>query len=707
MSTDRDLIVSIGAMAFESGREEILVEGGGDQTIAEILGDVPDTTEHEILILDQGELLPPENWGLVKPQSERYLYVNVLPRGRSVLRTFLVLVVAFAAAYVAGPVFGLEVGTLAYAATTAGISLAGALAINVLFPPEGFPQRAEITQDPQRFGIRGTRNQIPDNTTPVMIVMGKHRVTPYFATQPYAYVVDSETQGYKALYDFGYGPIDFDRSLFKFGDTLVANFGNVTIATHEGVSGTDSQIAQFSERHAQSVIRKELRKEPEEEAEWSTYTFRPETTKISAIVVFGALVEFDDRNNRMDRTVAFEVETRRGDGVWSTYDAQEATAQTTSQYFLSIDITIPASALEGEFRIRRTTDTDDDVRIRDRSILVTLDFISPGHPVLAQGRALVYLDIEANEDLNNTIRSFNAVVTRKVPRWDDGAWTEPSTTGATNPAWQIASILRGPGTAVITPDANIETDSLTALAAHCDTNDYEFNAVWTDQRGLWDRLNQVAAAGRANLTLFDGTKYGVVIDQRKTVPVDLITPRDTLAFQGQKIFLPIPDGFRAIFNNRDNDYRESEIVVYRDGQNAANSTDTRSIDMRNTGATTVAQVHRFLRYLMAVTTHRPEAFTVTQDIKHLRLQRGDYVDLTYDSPLLGLGQGRLRRAMLDEQGRLLQFSLDEKIDLVPGETHTARFQNLDGEAIVVPIVENREQTFAAQTVSGRSAGMYS
>ena len=74
------------------------------------------------------------------------------------------------------------------------------------------------------------------------------------------------------------------------------------------------------------------------------------------------------------------------------------------------------------------------------------------------------------------------------------------------------------------------------------------------------------------------------------------------------------------------------------------------------------------------------------DPKHLAVQRGDYVELLHDVPLVGLGQGRVTRVYM-QGGKWVGFDIDAPVELETGDRHNARFQGFDGATILAEITQ--------------------
>ena len=710
--------MSIGAFPFdgEDSRSLVEIDDWEGRTVCDIIGPLPDVEKHIILVAHRGELI--DDWSYIVDSADVPLFINIVPKSRNILAIAGLVAVAVIAPAAAGAILGPGASTFALSAVTGAISLIGNAIVTKLTAPDppGFSSQQGsrgYTQDAQRFGIRSTQNRQAERRTPVLCVMGKFRVVPYLATKPYVYAIDSSTMGYRGLYDFGIGPLEFEAGSHKFGDTLVSTFENAAVRTHDGDPAQSSGIDAFPYVHEQEQVDYQLTKENG----FGVFRYPKNTREVVLLIAFSGLFQVNDQGDKVNRTVTFTVGKNDSPGTgFSTVTAVRTTAKTTSLHLVEVRVPISQRTSAGEVRIRRDTNDTDNSRIRDVATLRYVDSIKDVAPVAVKGRALAYIQIEADRNLNNVVSTYSAVVTRKIPTWTKASGWGSRVGGApaSNPGWLIADLMRGPGLFHPLEDDSVDAGALKEFADYCTTRGYSFNAVFNTSAGLWDRMNAVAAAGRATITLVDGTKYGVVIDRKKTVPVDLITPRDAIRMTAGREFDRVPHAFRATFADSTNSYMESEIIVYApkfdgttDIHDASTATDIRAINLTPAGVTTAAEAHKYLRYLLAVKVLRPEAFRVVQDIKSLRLQRGDPVDLQYDTILVGLGSARLREVKVDN-GRITQMSLDETIELnVTGQSkYSARFQTLAGDEVTVGIRRNDERTVAQESISASVQGSY-
>ncbi len=72
---------------------------------------------------------------------------------------------------------------------------------------------------------------------------------------------------------------------------------------------------------------------------------------------------------------------------------------------------------------------------------------------------------------------------------------------------------------------------------------------------VWDTLSDIASAGFAAPSQIDG-KWGVVIDEDKTVPIQHFTPRNSWDFSFERTYPDKPNGWRIRFVNEANSYHD-------------------------------------------------------------------------------------------------------------------------------------------------------
>jgi predicted phage tail protein len=171
--------------------------------------------------------IPERNWERVR--VKKGAVVTFRPRlqgGGNVLRTVLSLVLAVAAIAFAGPLAGtlFAAGTVAFsvasAAISTGIILAGTLALNALFPVAKPKEAAAGESSTALNSIQGAQNQA-NPFGPIPVVLGRHRQSPYFAAKPYTEIVGDD-QYLRLLFCLGYGPLNIES--LQIGETALSSF---------------------------------------------------------------------------------------------------------------------------------------------------------------------------------------------------------------------------------------------------------------------------------------------------------------------------------------------------------------------------------------------------------------------------------------------------------------------------------------------------
>ena len=177
------------------GREEVVLRLAPDAMLQDAveaaLAGAVDIAEarHFVRAEIDGVAVPAELWtGTPAPPAHagRELAFTLQPRGR-VLRSIVQVAIVVAAAYIAGPaVFGLEVGSVAYAAATAAITVGGTLAFNAIFPaPTPQLGGAALPQERSAGPERQVASQAANRARPYgrrSLVLGAMRIEPDLAT---------------------------------------------------------------------------------------------------------------------------------------------------------------------------------------------------------------------------------------------------------------------------------------------------------------------------------------------------------------------------------------------------------------------------------------------------------------------------------------------------------------------------------------------
>jgi len=357
-----------------------------------------------------------------------------------------------------------------------------------------------------------------------------------------------------------------------------------------------------------------------------------------------------------------------------------------------------------DLRIRRTTLDSTDERTIDEAYWTAVRTIRNDEPIVVRNLARVALRIKATDQLSGVIDNFNVLAAARIPDWDaeSRTWIERTTS---NPASIYRAILQGPANVKPVDDSRVALSTLVEWHEANAATGFAANLVFDFAGTLFERLQQVAAAGRATFGMEDG-KFSVVRDRVQTTPVQHFTPRNSRGFKGRRTFPDVPHALRVRFLNEEKGYQQDERVVYDDDFDATNATRFETIELFGITNPTLAWRHG--RYFLAVGQLRPETYELGVDFEHLVCRRGDLVLVTHDVPLLGSASGRVRQVVATTIGRPAIVELDAPVEMELGRTYGIRFRKKDGTFVLREVVnetggETSILTFASPIPLGQPA----
>src|SRR6185369_1298002 len=240
--------------------------------------------------------------------------------------------------------------------------------------------------------------------------------------------------------------------------------------------------------------------------------------------------------------------------------------------------------------------------------------------------ALLAVRIRASGQLSGVVDTLNCITTSRVKAWSGAAWVDD--TVSQNPADLFRHVLQGSANARPVADALIDLDNLQDWHAECVAQGFKFNQVMSSARSVYDRLADIAAAGRAVPTFIDG-KWGVIWDRPADSIVQHFSPRNSWDFKGSRVYAQKPHGFRIKFINEDNGFTADERIVYDDGYDATNATLFEGLPGDLPGVTDPELVWKHGRFHIAQSRLRPEKIALSAGWEHLVCTRGDRVSVTH------------------------------------------------------------------------------
>lgn len=693
------------------------------------------------IVFVKGEIIPQDRWPYYKPKVGTLVEVRSFPvprgggegGGKNALRIVLTIaVIAFAAwagPALAGTMFSAEViaaqgawVTFSTAALTGIVATAGMLIVNAIAPIRP-PKLNSLSstpgqaQDSPTLFIEGARNQLRP-FSPVPKILGRYRVTPNFASKPFTEVI-GDKQFVRMLFVWGIGPVEFDPDSFKIGETSLSEFTGYQIEHREGYASDDplTLFPSAVEQEDFSILLSQT-------ASWVTRTSSDDADELSVDLSFpSGLVEFDERGNRVERSVNIEIEYRMvGDSPWLKIDTSDSKFNTTANAawlnktgddLNSITFTQNRTSAirhgirwgvaqrgQYEIRIRRTTADTDSTQIFDAATWSTLRTITNEDPVNSPVPvAKTALVIQATDQLNGIVDEFNGIVTAVALDWDSGTetWIERATQ---NPASLFRHVLQGKGSFSPLSDARVDLETLQEWHEFCDEKGLKFNMVRDFTASIWDTLADIASAGRAAPTQIDG-KWSVVIEKERANPVSFITPRNSFDFRAERFFISPPHGWRIPFPNENEGFRFDERRVYRDGYSDENATVFENLEL--TGVTDPDQIFKLGRFRIAQGMLQQERWSFKQDMEFLTYKRGDRVAITHDVLLVGLAYGRIKEVVLSGAD-VTGIVLDEEVTMQIGQSYGIAVRTITSAKVTAAVV-NSESTTKILTLASSIPGV--
>jgi hypothetical protein len=703
----KDSIVSISVLqydnVFSSERLHYTVEEG--KTYAELLA----PNIKNALVFCDGVAVPQDRWN-TRPLDGTFVLIRVVPEG---------LVVAVFAIIFAAAVGTIVVVTLVNAITSW-------LRVDKTHDFESLP------------GVKGAGNSVK-KWGAIPVILGKHYIAPIYAGSPYTEVAgdDGIDQYVHLSFVLGYGPLRVTD--VRVGENLLASNSSdpvdngdlvidgifdaagqeVYVNLQQGAANKDTAMPYYPAR----VVEDQFSMEMKRPAAGPVYLYRTTPLRVTSFSVDmeypQGLASYGDDGGLSSATSSFDIDYRAiGSPTWvslSHVSLTKALARTLRYTYSSGALT----AGQYEVRITKTSADSTDGKVRDTVNWTCLRSALPTPVIAADVCARVVrmsIRAKASSVLNGSVAQLNCVVQALIPMWDgegsgEAHWAEQTLTLTpiqANPAAQALYMLRSGGpNATAFADADIDWPAFETLYTSCqeamtplDECRYECNAVMDTQITLSDALSKILSNARASFVL-RGRKATVIQDGIKTVPVAVITPRNSSNFQGTKAFAEIPHGYRIKYINKDAGYQADERIVLADGykydtlndgvlRNAFHTTLTTEVlatkleSIERWGITSPTEAFRMGRYLLAKQYLRPEVYSIKQSAQQLAYDRGDLVQLGYDIPLSGVTGGRVK-SVGTSGGYVVTVGVDELLTMVDGTSYAIRYQKNAGPVVFAPI----------------------
>ena len=614
--------------------------------------------------------IEPRNFGRIRVKAGAIVTVVPLLEGGgsgSVWQSVLGIVIAVAALAVAPWAVGLlgltgVAASIGTALVAGGIMLAGTMLLNALFPV----RPADSVTSSSINSIQGAQNQ--DNKFgAVPVVLGKSRQSPFYAAKPYT-EISGDDQYLRMVFCLGYGPLQIDA--MQIGETPLSSFSGVQVEVRQGFAG-DAPITLYKSQVDEtdlSITLDDFVDQPLANGgggAWTSQFTVPDTETISLdFTAPNGMSATDPSGANIAWNAVVNVQYRRVGDV--AFIAAGDVVFPNSFNPVREGLVISVASGQYEVRARRATGNGQPPYGRDQVVWTAIRSFKSGSPIsFPKPLALVALRILATDQLSGVVNTFNCITTSLLLSYSGSGDVWNLTTPTQNPADEFRYVLQGPANARPVPDGQINLSNLQAWWIYCTANGFKYNEVVTSAGSVYDKLCDIAAAGRAVPTFIDG-QWAVVWDRPSDPIVQHFTPRNSWGMQGQRAYAQQPHGWRVQFINEKNGYTQDERIVYDDGYSALNATLFETIQFP--GVTDPDLVWRMGRFQIAQARLRPEKITLNVGWEHLICTRGDRVRVTHDVLLIGLGAARVKSVA----GQVVTF--DEVLTIETGKTYGVSFR---------------------------------
>ncbi|HYN37895.1 MAG TPA: host specificity factor TipJ family phage tail protein, partial [Rhodospirillales bacterium] len=622
----------------------------------------------------------------------------------------------------------------------AAVSIGGTFALNALVPPPIPAVSKDYGRDKPAWLIAGARNRA-DPWGKVPFLLGRFRLTPPYAAIPYREIVGGDVY-WRAIFALSHGPVAIEE--LRIGETLLANFSGVETELRRGYWSMLDQGAwnpqaaafpanpAFGETWTASVAGsvggvtykagetitynglypasdgrgwdrdqgKPFRLYPKDvyeegfavEVETSVVrTTQANANEIGVELTFPrglAHIENDPPGKKSDKTVQIRIrQSPAGANTWATVATKIVTARQLTPLFIGhrwkpADFGTPDAQKQYDVEVTNLSGSFDEERNFGRFQLIAIRTVTAANPVPVGGVAMMAVRILASGQLQGVLDEFRVIARTIALDYDAaiGGWVWRPTS---QPAALVRQVLQHPSRLKPAASDRIDLAHLAQWDDLCRAKGWVYNGVAEAKGSLWETLVNLCRVGRAMPTLRD-LILSVVVDEPKTVPIRLFTPRNSWAYEGELDHGPMPHGYRIGYIDAEREWRADEVVVYADGYDAANATRVERVEWP--GITSRAQAWKEGRYHLTQRRLRREVHRITIDFEHLACERGDLVALQHDVIAVGLGTARIT-ACGDDGEAAVSVTIDTPMTMEDGKDYGLRARRIVAGAQVTTLYQ--------------------
>jgi hypothetical protein len=324
---------------------------------------------------------------------------------------------------------------------------------------------------------------------------------------------------------------------------------------------------------------------------------------------------------------SYEISQQAGT-AYTVSDFAAASYQYVGQNYSLFDYRLSGSAAT----LPRTR-----ANVHDKVVLARVTSIWHEHPLPRQDFAVIAIRAK-----NRRVENLSVIASGLIPDWNGSEWT--GLVVSSNPAPNLREVWCGGLNADPLPPAIVDDEGLVVWRQACIDNDFTVNAV-LEGGSVDDAVKMIASCGFARPV--QSETWGVLRDYDRSAetPVQIFSPRNLAGFRWEKAFPKLPDGFRAIFTNADQQYAEDERIVLAAGVDPQQADFLEEV--RYVGPVFAADVIARAVFDQAQARSRSSFYYASADIESLVCRRGSLVGLEHDIISRMAGAARIKSVVVD------------------------------------------------------------
>jgi len=656
------------------------------QTIIDDLA-VPMNLVESLRVSINGSYVPPSTFKFITPKAGTDIKILLVPQGGDFLQIAGLIALAVAAAYTGGAAAG-AYGAFAGAAVSVGITVAGTLALNAIFPPPNAPEMNDQGEASAALTVTGQVNSARYDKG-VQRIYGTVKNYPPIGAQPYT-VSSANDQYLYMLFDMGYGEVDVSE--LKLGNTNITDFQEVEVKVHNAVKDSND-LDWFTSDVDTSAVNVEM----SDGDPTTTRTSSTEQKFAQFDLLFNSgLVGFSSTLKEVEESVTFTFVIKDENGVvllpseyavhpldtgqryWNSVSSSviagtiNVVGKEKDGFGISYELRTVAPTSKVTIELTRTTSTDNGVTTINRCAWTSLRTFRDS-PAIKQFRlidtgvyathTMIEMRIRATDQLSGLIDDFNCVASGKVRTWDGATFT--SNVVSDNPAWVYADILTGTMNQHPKDDTAVNWSELLRWADFCDelvtgqdntlSKSHTCNFVLDYSATMFSLMSEVAAVGRASPDVYND-QYSIIFEEEKSQKVQMFTNMNSSGFQSNRSYSQLPDAVKVSFKDPASDWVMRDLIVYNDGFDETNAKIFETIQSPKTLSSDEA--YREGRYWLKAASVRQEEISFVTDIDWLECRRGSLIGFQQDVMQVGGTVARVKEV----DGTVLTLDTDANMN---------------------------------------------